>query len=87
MNGCNQQLDKKGRGNKAGPVLTTMVVVTGGALSCHPREQAMIVFKFYFLTVATRAENNTVQIQQQLATGLCQRTTVECCDRKSSSLC
>lgn len=36
-------------------MLTTMVMVTGGALSSHPREQAMIVFKLSFLTVAMQA--------------------------------
>lgn len=63
MNGHDKQWTKKGNAGKDGAdvghgrtlMLTTMVVVTGGALSSYPREQAMIVFKLSFYTVAMQA--------------------------------
>lgn len=62
VNGHDKQWTKKGNAGKDGQmghgrtlVLTTMVVVTGGALPSHPREQAMIVLKLLFLTVAMQA--------------------------------
>lgn len=35
--------------------MATTVMLTGDALSSHPREQAMIVFRLSLITVATRA--------------------------------